>query len=58
MKEEYEDIVKNEVQRAIAADEDALHGFAPTTSTTSRLTRSARRSAIVTPATTRSRTNA
>ncbi len=24
MKEEYEDIVKNEVQRAIAADEDAL----------------------------------
>ena len=25
VKEEYEDIVKNEVQRAIAADEDALH---------------------------------
>ena len=24
VKEEYEDIVKNEVQRAIAADEDAL----------------------------------
>jgi serine protein kinase len=26
VKEEYEDMVKNEVQRAIAADEDALTG--------------------------------
>jgi serine protein kinase len=45
VREEYEDIVKNEVQRAIAADEDALPGCAPTTSTTSRRTPSGRRSA-------------
>ena len=49
VKEEYEDIVKNEVQRAIAADEDAISGSAPTTSTTSRPTRSARRCATSTP---------
>ena len=39
VKQEYEDIVKNEVQRAIAADEDAHHAAVrATTSTTSRPT--------------------
>ena len=58
VKEEYEDIVKNEVQRAIAADEDAHRaGSAATTSTTSRPTRRRRRSGTSTPARTRSRTS-
>jgi serine protein kinase len=43
VKREYEDIVKNEVQRAISADEDAISKLAPTTSTTSRPSRSRRR---------------
>ena len=33
VKQEYEDIVKSEVQRAISADEEAMARFAPTTST-------------------------
>ena len=43
VKEEYENIVKNEVQRAIAADEDAFAGCAAITSTMSRPTRSEKR---------------
>ena len=40
MKREYEEIVKNEVQRAISADEDAIaQAVRRTTSTTSRPTR-------------------
>ena len=40
VKQEYEDIVKNEVQRAISADEDAIaQAVRATTSTTSRPTR-------------------
>ena len=58
VKQEYEDIVKNEVQRAITADEDAIASSAPTTSTTSRPTRRRRRSRTSTPARTRSRTSA
>jgi serine protein kinase len=58
VKEEYEDIVKNEVQRAISADEEAIRGCAPTTSTTSRPTRRRRRSRTSTPAATRSPTSA
>lgn len=34
VKQEYEDVVKNEVQRAISADEDAIARAAATTSTT------------------------
>jgi serine protein kinase len=50
VKEEYEDLVKNEVQRTITAD-------APITSTTSRLTCSARRFGTATRATTKSPMN-
>ncbi len=34
VRQEYEDIVKNEVQKAISADEDAIKRCAPITSTT------------------------
>ncbi len=57
VKEEYEDIVKNEVQRAIAADEDASRASVVTTSTTSRPTPSGRRSRTSTPVSPRSRTS-
>jgi serine protein kinase len=59
VREEYEDLVKNEVQRAIAADEDALMRLCSNyiDNVTSRPTRSGRRSATATPATTRNPTN-
>jgi len=58
VKGEYEEIVKNEVQRAISADEEAIARLRPTTSTTFARTSCARRSRIATPAATRSRTSA
>ena len=51
--QEYEIIVKNEVRHAMTADEVPHMFSAPTTSTTSRRTPSAKKSATATPATTR-----
>jgi predicted Ser/Thr protein kinase len=50
VKEEYEDIIKGEVQRAISADEDAIRACAPTTSRTSAPTRRRNASRTSTPA--------
>ena len=51
VREEYEDILKGEVQRAISADEDAAsNGWLPTTSKAFALTRSTSAFATVTPA--------
>ena len=59
VREEYEDIVKNEVQRAIAADEDALHAAVLQLHRQRQGVHPARKgAATATPATTRSPTNA
>jgi hypothetical protein len=57
VREEYEEIIKNEVQRAISGRRGRDRGCAATTSTTSRPTRRTRRSRTRTRAATRSRTS-